>query len=120
MTTFNSENNTWTRYGDPSSDVIPMGSYLGTAILKKLEESDPNRIAEFHHDTNESVTIQEIHERTITVARNLLNLGIGKNDIIGLFSRQNSYTSSIAFGSYLNGSSWCPFDTNQGESCDFR
>lgn len=114
-TTYNAEEKTWSCYADPKFDVIPMGTYLGNAILKHMEKSDPNRVVDYNHDTNESITIKQVHERAITIAINLRNLGIGKDDVIGLFSRHNSHSSSIAFESYLNGNSWCPFDTNQGE-----
>lgn len=115
MATFNSESNIWTCYADPKLDVIPIGSYLGPAVLKHLRKRDPNRVSEFHYDTSESVTFQEILERTLTIAKNLQDLGIGKDDIIGLYSGHNTYTSSIAFGSFLNGNAWCPFETTDGK-----
>lgn len=116
MTTFNEDDCTWT-YADPKSDVVPLGSYLGKAILKKLKESDPNRIAEYNHEANEAITIKDIHDRTITVALNLQELAIGNDDIVAFYSRHNSYISSIVFGCYLNGNPWCPIDiTNPGEN----
>lgn len=115
MTTFNTQDKTWTTYADPKYDFLPMGSYLGESVLKKLQESKPEKVAEYNHDANEAVTIKDILDRTITVAGNLKDLGITSKDTIALFSRHNSYISSIAFGCYLNGSPWCPFDIIQGK-----
>lgn len=104
----------WSRDTDPKKDVVPMGSYLGTAILEKMKAFDPERVAEYNHDTNESITFRNVHDRTITIAANLMKLGADERDIIALYTRHNSYTSSIAFGCYLNGTPWCPFDIFDG------
>ncbi|KAL5276481.1 hypothetical protein ACFFRR_001977 [Megaselia abdita] len=113
MTTFNSNDKTWTTYADERYDFLPMGSYIGEAVLKKMKNFDEKRVAEYNHDANEAVTMKDIYERTITVALNLKDLKLGSKDIIAFFSRHNSYISSIAFGCYLNGTPWCPFDIIQ-------
>lgn len=91
-----------------------MGSFLGTVILKKLEESNGDRIAEYNHDTGDLITIRKLHEGTITVARNMQNLGIGKDDIVAIYARHNSYITKIAFACYILCVPWCPLDYVQG------
>lgn len=115
MISYNENEKIWTRVTDPKDDVIPMGSYLGEAILEKLNKSDLNNVAEYNHDNGESVTLKRIYEQTITVAMNLKDLDLNEKDIIAFYSRNNSYISSIAFGCYSNGTPWCPFDIIQGK-----
>lgn len=116
MATFNPSDNTWSNFADPKDDFFPMGSYLGEAILKKLAEYDPERVAEYNHDTNEVVTMKDIYERTIAVAENLKDLLKGPDDVVAFYSRHNSYISSITFGCYLNGNPFSAFDTfDQGK-----
>lgn len=114
MIFFDKAEKTWTRVTDPKDDIIPMGSYLGDAILKKLANCDLSRVAEHNHDTSESITLKDIYERTLTVAANLNDLNLKEDDIIAFYSRNNSYISGIAFGCNLNGTAWCPFDIIQG------
>lgn len=114
-TTFDSVKKIWNNPVNPSEDRIPLGSFLGEVILKKLEESNGDRIAEYNHDTGDLITIKQLHEGTITVAKNLQNLGIDKDDIVAIYAHHNSYITKIAFACYVLGVPWCPLDYVQGQ-----
>lgn len=113
-TTFDSVNRVWSNPANPEEDEISLESFLGTVILKKLEESNGDRIAEYNHDTGDLITIRTLHEGTITAAKNMQNLGIGKDDIVAIYARHNSYITKIAFACYVLGVPWCPLDYVQG------
>ncbi|KAL5284227.1 hypothetical protein ACFFRR_006481 [Megaselia abdita] len=111
MTTYNAESRTWSRKSDPKSDIIPSESYIGKAVLKRLQASDPERIVEVNHDTDECFSVSDVLKNTVTIAMNLNDLNLKVGDIVALYCRHNSYISSLAYGCYLNGTPWCPFDT---------
>lgn len=113
-TTFDSVNKIWKNCANPEQDKIPLGSFLGPVILKKLKESNADRIAEYNHDTGDLITIRKLHEGTITAAKNMQNLGIGKDDIVAIYARHNSFITKIAFACYVLGVPLCPLDYVQG------
>lgn len=113
-TTFDSVKKVWSNSANPDEDRVPLGTFLGPAILKKLRESNADRIAEYNHDAGDLITIKQLYEGTITAAKNMQNLEIGKDDIIAIYARHNSYITKIAFACYILGVPWCPLDYVQG------
>lgn len=56
------------------------------------------------------VTNEEMRFKSISVAQNLLKIGVAKNDVLGLFTRNNTYLAPIVFGSLLIGAPINPLD----------
>lgn len=110
MTKYNPESRTWCHEANPSDDFFQIGSYLGESIFKCLEEADLERIAEINGDTKEIITINHIQHGTITVAKNLQELGAGSEDRIMIICRLNTNISSIVYACYTLGIPFCPVD----------
>ncbi|XP_055910374.1 uncharacterized protein LOC129944738 [Eupeodes corollae] len=87
-------------------------SCLGRAILKNLSESDPKRTFEINHDTGTRLTVEDVRYQTITVAQNLLGLGVEKGDTIVLYSKSNERITPITFACYTIGAPVNFFETN--------
>lgn len=56
------------------------------------------------------MTNQETRQKSISVAQNLLKIGIAKNDVLGLFTRNSTYLAPVVFGSLLIGAPLNPLD----------
>ncbi|XP_055850313.1 uncharacterized protein LOC129914890 [Episyrphus balteatus] len=93
----------------PKLDVKISG--LGADILEKLKQSDPEKIYEIHHDSGTHVTFRQIREQTITVAQNLLNLGVKKNHTVVFFTMMNLKITPLTFACYTIGAPLCFFET---------
>ncbi|XP_055840514.1 putative acyl--CoA ligase YdaB [Episyrphus balteatus] len=76
---------------------------IGHSILQKLKETDPNKIIEVEHESGISRTARQIRSDTITVAHNLMRLGVKKGDIVIVFSKTNLKITPITFALYTIG-----------------
>lgn len=84
---------------------------LGEAILKNLQQSDPEKVYEILHDNGTHVTVKEIHNQTITVAQNFINLGVQKDDKVVFFTFLNLKITPLTFACYTIGAPVCFFET---------
>lgn len=116
MAKYNPESKTWCHIANPAKDFVRMGSFLGESIFQGFAEANPEQIAEINGDTKEIFAIKNIHQGTITVAKNLQELGAGSDDRILIFCRINSHISSIVYACYTLGISFCPIDVM---SCEY-
>lgn len=82
--------------------AIP-GIGLGHLILEKLKETDPNRVLEVDHESGKSLTAREVLSQTVTVAQNLIGLGIRRGDIVIVYSKSNIKITPITFALYTIG-----------------
>ncbi|XP_055840519.1 uncharacterized protein LOC129908194 [Episyrphus balteatus] len=94
----------------PAFKISP--SCLGKTILTNLSQSDPKRIFEINHDNGTRLTVQDIRQQTITIAQNLLGLGVEKGDVVILYSKSNERITPITFACYTIGAPVNFFETN--------
>ncbi|XP_055905602.1 putative acyl--CoA ligase YdaB [Eupeodes corollae] len=93
-----------------SRDLEVESCSLGVTILLELKHSDPQKILEVHHESGINVTVKEIRDQTITVAQNLLNLGIKKNDRVVFFTNLNLKITPLTYACYTIGAPVCFFE----------
>lgn len=110
MTAYDPTTKIWSHEANTLEDFVPIGSYLGESLFKRFNEAEPKQIAEINGDSGQVFTIEDIHHGTITVAMNLIELGIGPEDKVMIFCRTNSHISSIIYACYSMGIAFCPMD----------
>lgn len=54
----------------------------------------------------------EIRMKTIHAAEHLLNMGYGKNDVIGVVARNHHHLAAIVFAAFAIGAPLNPIDPN--------
>lgn len=108
MLEFNSETKIWSHEEDPSKDFVLVGSCLGEIIFKRFLEADPHQSVEINGDTLEELSMKNIYDRTILVARNLQEIGVKADDKILILCKYNSWISSIIYACFTLGVPFCP------------
>lgn len=84
-------------YGEESNRSV------GQAFLNSMRSLDPQYILEYHFDVHKEKCVKDIYQEALIIATNLQRLGLGRGDVIVLFSGNTYMTSSLTFGSLLMG-----------------
>ncbi|XP_055840513.1 putative acyl--CoA ligase YdaB [Episyrphus balteatus] len=100
-TAYNETEKTWRAPSNKNN--YPKAVGLGQLILQKLKETDPEKVLEVENESGNSLTAGQIRSKTITVAQNLIRLGIKKDDIVIVFSKSSIKISPITFALYTIG-----------------
>lgn len=83
---------------------------MGEEILRNLKET-PDRVAQICHETNYAMTCDELRISSVRVAQNLMKLGIGSNDVVGVMCRNSNEVTFLITGCVIIGAPFNPLDT---------
>lgn len=100
MAKFNSELKIWesTKVPYPHS----MDVYFGEIMLEFCENT-PDRVIQFHHEENKALTCRELKNSSISIAKNLISIGIKSDDVVTIICRNSNFVTSFIHGCVLMG-----------------
>ncbi|XP_037028878.1 4-coumarate--CoA ligase 1-like [Bradysia coprophila] len=96
-TLFDKTNKIWSGAGGTSLPQWDQKQSLGSALLNVLAKF-PDKIGQISENNGIQMTNGEIRWRSIRAAQNLINLGIGFDDVIQVISKNHHYLAPIMFG----------------------
>ncbi|KAL5276394.1 hypothetical protein ACFFRR_001928 [Megaselia abdita] len=108
---FHPETKTWSVEKGPHDKILSDVLDLGATILKQLDKYLPSKILEIHCETETSLTVAQIKQRSISCAHNLLKNGIKQGDVVVIFSQVNKDVAPVILGSLLIGAVFNTFET---------
>ena len=110
---YNKETKSWYM---PSKDFGEI-SLFGPALFKKFKELHKDRVLEINHTTREKTNVEDMHRMTVTIAKNLQDLGIQKGDIVCILSNLNSFITPLCYACFTIGAivNPVPYDLVPGE-----
>lgn len=82
---------------------------MGEEILRHLKET-PARVAQICHETNYELTCDDLRISSVRVAQNLMKLGIGSGDVVGVICRNSNEVTFLVTGCILIGAPINPLD----------
>ncbi|TMW40253.1 hypothetical protein DOY81_014666 [Sarcophaga bullata] len=86
--------------------------FIGQVFLENVGKVQADKVIEWHYDTSQGRTMEEIYREAITVAMNLQKMGVKKADVVVFYCMMNSKVSSLAMGALMLGATVNFYETN--------
>lgn len=99
-TIYNAQEKIWS--GPVSKNLYSDEMTVGEAIVLQLQKR-PEKIIQIVDSTGETQTSQEFLENSLTLAGNILKMGLKPKDIVGLYARNSQHTATVMMASFLCG-----------------
>jgi acyl-coenzyme A synthetase/AMP-(fatty) acid ligase len=107
MAKFNVDTKIWESAKSPYAH--PMNKYFGEEMIEWCDQT-PDRVILHHHDEKKTLTCKELKDSAISIAQNLIQLGIKEDDVIGLIVKNSTFLTCFLSGSILMGAIVHPLD----------
>lgn len=75
---------------------------IGEAIVNQLQKT-PQKIIQIMESTSETLTAQEFLDYSAALARNIVEMGIKPQDIVGLYVQHSLHLGTVMMASFLAG-----------------
>ncbi|XP_005183355.1 uncharacterized protein LOC101887630 [Musca domestica] len=99
-TAYNEEEKIWS--GPRCKETYSREMTVGEAIVLQLRKT-PQKIIQILESTGESLTAQDYLDHSMSLARNILDMGVQAGDIVGIYAKHSLHLATVILASFLCG-----------------
>jgi 4-coumarate--CoA ligase len=100
MAKFNQDLKVWQSQKVPYPH--PSDTFFGEILIETCDET-PDRVLQFHQEENKALTCRELKNSSISIARNLMKLGIEVDQVVAIICRNSNFITCFINGCVLMG-----------------
>lgn len=99
-TAYNEEEKIWS--GPRCKETYSREMTVGEAIVLQLRKT-PKKVIQILESTGESLTAQDYLDHSMSLARNILDMGVQSGDIVGIYAKHSLHLATVILASFLCG-----------------